>query len=84
MSVDWTRPIQTRSGRKARLVGTHKFATGETAVVVVGDGMDESIIPYFDNGSCFNLGEHPNDIVNAPQYDDSSHTNVVIMQSRSR
>ena len=84
MSVDWSRPIRTRSGKTARLVGTHQFATGETAVVVVGEGMDEAIITYFDNGSCFNLGDHPNDIINTPQCGDSRHTNVVTMQSRSR
>ena len=66
MSVDWTKPIQTRSGDRVRLVGTVNYGGArETRVVVrIGkDGKDfKRLWECYDDGR--QLGE--SDIINVP------------------
>lgn len=69
MNVDWSKPIQTRDGRKARLLGELKTSSAETenrVVAVEGAGGDEGVYPYFENGSYFLHEEGHRDIINVP------------------
>ncbi len=64
MSVDWTRPIQTRSGRKARLVCTIPPVGGAETRVVTLD--EQSLRLYYEAGN-YILGAIENDdIINVP------------------
>lgn len=52
MSVDWTKPIQTRDGRKARLLGIVKGAAWPVAVAVEKpDGSREEEFHYKEDGT---------------------------------
>lgn len=65
--IDWTKPIQTRDGRKARVLATDLRGRRNKpiAVVVTTDGEDQ-ICQFFRNGrySCGEMWDL--DIINAP------------------
>lgn len=69
MSVDWTKPIQTVDGRKARLLGELKTLSVEAESMVVAverAGGYESVHAYLENGRYFSYKESPRDIINVP------------------
>lgn len=70
MSIDWTKPIQTKSGQPARLLGTyHPNVSGETHCVAItlGDGPAEYIKTYWANGNYCRNGTSTSDLENIPE-----------------
>lgn len=53
MSIDWTRPIQTRDGRKARVLATDLQAAGNQsiAVAIMGRRNNERLYRFKPDGS---------------------------------
>ena len=67
MTIDWTKPIQTRDGRKARYLGT---LAGDYAypIVVAVECRNEETVSYCSNCGVQNPSgkESTNDIINVP------------------
>ena len=70
MSVDWSKPIQTRNGRKAKLIGSwaEQQAPGrETRAVAISDGGGSFVVAlYFETGQFICDRPTNNDIINVP------------------
>ena len=70
MSVkDWSKPIQTVDGRKARLLGELKASSvhNESRVVAVEEpNGDEHAKSYFEDGQYFSDRKSQHDIINVP------------------
>lgn len=70
MSVeDWSKPIQTVDGRKARLLGELKTSSiyNESRVVAVEEpNGDEHAKSYFEDGQYFSDRKSQHDIINVP------------------
>lgn len=70
MAVDWDKPIQTRDGRQARLLGMRnhpKYPRVVAAPAYGGDGF-ENVDVYTEDGEVYAGGQpHACDIINAPQ-----------------
>ncbi len=69
MIVDWTKPIQTVDGRKARLLGELKASSvhNESRVVAVEEpNGDEHAKSYFEDGQYFSDRKSQHDIINVP------------------
>lgn len=68
MSIDWTKPIQTNGGRKARLLGTfaNQNGNGHVVAVDIGNGNEriQSCYPHGGTGHHEDVSEH---IINAPE-----------------
>jgi hypothetical protein len=64
MSVDWTKPIQTRGGRKARLVCTIPPVGGAETRVVTLD--EQSLRLYYEAGNYIRDDRDNDDIINVP------------------
>ena len=67
--IDWSKPIQTVDGKKARLLGELKKPSVENesrAVAIEWPIGYESVHAYFENGSYFSYREDPRDIINVP------------------
>lgn len=68
MSIDWTKPIQTRDGRPARLLG-HIDAQQPVVVAYVNDKEGETVEAFHTDGRYYLYevdGESKFDIVNVP------------------
>ena len=69
MSVDWTKPIQTEDGRKARLLGELKTSSvlHESRVVAIEcpDGHEWGYT-VFEDGRCCRQVESTRNIINVP------------------
>ena len=60
--IDWTKPVQTRDGRKVRLIGTDFDRTdGQCMVIELGDGIQGHRLP---DGTPLNCGKP---IINVPE-----------------
>lgn len=67
MSVDWTKPIQTRDGRKARYICEIKAPPYSRLVILDDESNTESPEPYRENGGYMKGGEESIlDIINSP------------------
>ena len=69
MSVDWTKPIQTRDGKPARLLGVLRGLEhlGEVcAHVVAVQNNGEYMTSRYATGSLIRLSEQAGDIINVP------------------
>lgn len=73
MSVDWNKPIQTRSGKKARFIGTREHPTYPRVVAITHytdsycTNAYEHIDTYTEDGIAYKEQmQHPNDIINTP------------------
>ena len=64
MSVDWSKPIQTRGGRKARLVCTIPPVGGAETRVVTLD--EQSLRLYYEAGNYIRDDRDNDDIINVP------------------
>lgn len=63
---DTTKPVQTRDGRKARIICTD--AKGKYPLVALVDTEEnEMALNYLQNGKFFSDREHNNDLVNIPE-----------------
>lgn len=69
MSLDFTKPVQTRDGRKVRILATD-FKHGYPIVGVVQQGNgDESLVTWTLNGDIdVTLSVNPYDLVQAPEW----------------
>lgn len=74
MSVDWDKPIQTRSGKKARFIGMRNHPTYPRVVAVTHytdrhcTNAYEHIDTYTEDGIAYKEQmQHPNDIINVPE-----------------
>lgn len=84
MTVDWTKPIQTRDGRKARVLATDLGDDNYPIVVAVTDGSDHeysatrtldgriSIKSEFDDSDVINVTEEITFYLNVYRYTDGS------------
>jgi hypothetical protein len=65
VSVDWTKPIQTRSGRAVRYIGRDVGMCVRVAIVVDEKGT-EFETTYYDDGRYWTVMPfgQPNDIIN--------------------
>ena len=69
MTVDWTKPIQTRDGRPARLLGVLKgrpFTSHVVALPEESDTSRECLMIRNSDGSASMGCTHPLDIINVP------------------
>jgi hypothetical protein len=71
-AVDWSKPLQTRDGRKARLLGVIKCdnseASGTHVVASMLDDSAESVDIVFTNGRSYSPAkDSDDDIINAPE-----------------
>ena len=72
MPLDWNKPLQTKEGEQARLLGIVNSSSPRlTHIVAVKDAVDgtEYVFSYNKSGECFEDGEHTTelDLVNTPQ-----------------
>ena len=70
MTIDWTKPLQTRDGRKARVVATDIATKDEYthAALVMDEDGDESLETYTKEGLWWvSGGLQDKDLVNAPE-----------------
>ena len=72
MPLDWNKPLQTKEGEQARLLGIVNSSSPRlTHIVAVKDAVDgtEYVFSYNQSGEHFEDGEHATglDLVNAPQ-----------------
>lgn len=68
MSFDPTKPVQTRDGRKARILTTNLKATSYTlAAAVICFGEEECIYTLLPNGRIDNAAESRMDLINIPE-----------------
>ena len=70
MAVDWDKPIQTKDGRPARLLGMRNHPKFPRVIAVPaygGDGFERVDTCTEDGRICGVIGPHFSDIVNAPQ-----------------
>lgn len=67
MSVDWSKPIQTRDGRKARFLGTLDGVDyGHLSAVWSDKCQSEMLIETTKSGYVFEYSESKDDIINSP------------------
>jgi hypothetical protein len=71
-AVDWSKPLQTRDGRKARLLGVIKCynseASGTHVVASMLDDSAESVDIVFTNGRSYSpVKDSDDDIINTPE-----------------
>ena len=68
MSFDPTKPVQTRDGRKARILATDLIVTSYTLVgaIICSDG-EERIYTFLPNGRTNNVDESRTDLINIPE-----------------
>jgi hypothetical protein len=66
-AVDWSKPIQTRAGRKARLLGEIIGRDDPFAVAVMTEDGREDVLYYFASGKFYVNATCVNDIINAPE-----------------
>jgi hypothetical protein len=66
-AVDWSKPIQTRAGRKARLLGEIIGRDDPFAVAVMTEDGREYVLYYFASGKFYVNATCVNDIINAPE-----------------
>lgn len=64
MTIDWTKPIQTRDGRKAEFV---RRVGVEYWVVIDDESGKECMVHYPEAGTYFNRNRKECDIVNVPE-----------------
>lgn len=68
MEFDPTKPVQTRDGRPARVLGTDlETVSGETIVAAIKSFNGDAISTFFANGRLLSEGEHRSDLVNIPE-----------------
>lgn len=66
--IDWTKPIQTRSGRPARVLCTDlKDTEYPVAVAVLVSDKHEAAYTYTAEGKYAIEGDEPFDIINVPE-----------------
>ena len=65
MAVDWTKPIQTRDGRPARLLGVLKGIRVGHVVAYEKDTSEFVLFRQSDGHSMFDV-DSPSDIINVP------------------
>jgi hypothetical protein len=68
MTFDPTKPVQTRDGRKARIICTDVDGA-KTIIALVKDSVGDEIPRcYFQDGRYFTYESHsPNDLINVPE-----------------
>lgn len=68
-NVDWTKPIQTRDGRKARVICTDAKKSRSVIVLVENSSGGEHVHDYEDNGSHYSVNSeaHVLDVINVPE-----------------
>lgn len=69
MTFDPTKPVQTRNGKKARILATDLKGSGGTsicAVITLPDGQ-ETCVMYWSRGHYLSNGDHDWDLVNVPE-----------------
>jgi len=70
MSIDFTKPVQTRDGRKARVICTDVNSKLHAVVAVIGVNVnypgEEIVVSYTSDGN-FGMSETPLDLVNVPE-----------------
>jgi hypothetical protein len=66
-AVDWSKPIQTRAGRKARLLGEIIGRDDPFAVAVMTEDGREDVLYYFASGKFYVNATCVNDIINTPE-----------------
>lgn len=67
--IDWSKPIQTVDGKKARLIGELKTLHTENDNKVVAVELPtgyECVYTHYENGRFFLHKEDPRDIINVP------------------
>jgi len=64
MTFDPTKPVQTRDGRKARIICTDKKSISTIVALVEDENGEEGIISYLGSGTVFINGESPVDLIN--------------------
>ena len=65
MSIDFTKPLQTRNGRKLRLLCTD--AAGHYPIFCLSED-NKAIISYTSDGRAYkDIEDHPNDLMNVPE-----------------
>lgn len=71
MTVDWTKPLRTKDGRKARFLGTRKTLGEFTHIVAVEGslGQHEEFVHYYrpDGTYPYNAGGENKDLENVPE-----------------
>lgn len=70
MSIDFTKPVQTRDGRKARVICTDVNSKLQAVVAVIEVNAnypgEEIVVSYTSDGN-FGMFETPLDLVNVPE-----------------
>lgn len=66
MTVDLTKPVQTRDGRKARILATN-LNSEKPIVGVVKEEDSDRVVTYYKNGRCYVFSSCPDDLVNVPE-----------------
>jgi len=73
---DPTKPVQTRDGRKARIICTDRNDADFPIVALVDDGVYEEPKTYDSEGAYLpNMGESASDLINIP---DTKYLNVYL------
>ena len=66
MSIDWEKPVQTRDGRKARVLCTDMRGTEFSVVALVDDATNENLITVNKHGRHYGTQRSATDLINAP------------------
>jgi hypothetical protein len=66
-AVDWSKPIQTRDGRKAEFLRELAGRDDPFAAAVMDKDGREAVLFYFADGRLLSLDESPSDIINTPE-----------------
>jgi len=66
--IDWTKPVQTRDGRKARVLCTDIVGGFNPVVAAYIDGCAELVALYSIDGKYFaSSDDNPRDLINIPE-----------------
>lgn len=64
---DPSKPVQTRDGRKARIIAADIFGRPHALVALVNNGKMEETLTYFTDGRYYSSEDSPLDLVNIPE-----------------
>lgn len=67
MAVDWNKPLQTRDGRQARLIGSYEGSEWTKVVAVRAENGSEVLTAKYESGLAGLYNEGPGDIINVPE-----------------
>lgn len=76
--IDFSKPVQTRDGRKARVICTdRKYSLYPVIALIEGDNDIENVAVFTKNGHyLYDNGNHQKDLIQAPQH--HKHHDVII------